>query len=86
MAFSAKEAAYKALSGLAAERDLVFHSVEIRIVGSRLRIDTARGLLPPEHRVSGQAHLDGPYVWTTVLVTADGVRAGARGAADARTG
>ncbi|MEV0279498.1 4'-phosphopantetheinyl transferase superfamily protein [Streptomyces sp. NPDC050610] len=85
VAFSAKEAAYKALCGLAAERDLVFHSVEIRVLGARLHIEAAHGLLPPEHRIAGQAHFDGPYVWTTVLVTADRVQAGERAAA-ARTG
>ncbi|MFE7118046.1 4'-phosphopantetheinyl transferase superfamily protein [Streptomyces sp. NPDC057654] len=87
VAFSAKEAAYKALCGLADARDLVFHSVEIRIVGSRLRVEAARGLLPAGHRIAGQAHFDGPYVWTTVLVTADdGVGAGEGRAADARMG
>ncbi|MFE4870898.1 4'-phosphopantetheinyl transferase [Streptomyces sp. NPDC056682] len=66
--FSAKEAIYKALSGLS-PRDPVFHDVELRVSHGELTVGLPAGLLPDRHRLTGWVQLlSGGYVLTSVAV------------------
>ncbi|MFF4156682.1 4'-phosphopantetheinyl transferase [Streptomyces sp. NPDC001678] len=66
--FSAKEALYKALSGLS-PRTPVFHDVELHVERGLLEIRIGRGLLPAGHHLTGWVRLlAGNHVLTTVAV------------------
>ncbi|MFJ8310485.1 MULTISPECIES: 4'-phosphopantetheinyl transferase [unclassified Streptomyces] len=68
--FSAKEAIYKALSGLS-PRDPVFHDVELHLNRGELTVGLPPGLLPERHRLTGWVQLlSGSYVLTSVAVLA----------------
>ncbi|MFF4406532.1 4'-phosphopantetheinyl transferase [Streptomyces sp. NPDC001262] len=66
--FSAKEAVYKAVSGLCTRRP-VFHDVELGVERGRLHIEVAAALLTAPHRLTGRVRrLPGGHVLASVVV------------------